>query len=420
MGSLGFAQSEEPPEDQAVNAPACIANVKEFTDCLAATEKAALDLQSIFADTADTSKTPASIQGASAALKDGSAKCAEAMAPVEQQCETVKSLCETKCGPTKEVTQCQDAVEAQGKKLEQASQQCTDTGKGFEDTNAATQAAGNPGSGFDPSSLIPALSGMMNPKKEEKKKKEDTALNPDGTLNCAKPDAYKFNGCAQKIAAKCMFNFDNSDCQKFQNIYCSDEPSDMIQNASAKPLEKGTGNSSSYCKALTAHNYCQGDVAGRSQCPSCLELSAMQTQACKDNPSLCLAQNSPEQIAANKSMCPNDPKYEDVNYVKGGSSYYSDSPVTDDNSTITVTGDGVDEDGNALPDVVLPQSVSKASVQSASRTPSNSAAFRGQVVDPGPASDVTGMQGPTLFSTASEAIQSKCLVQQFFNCPNSQ
>lgn len=406
---LSTAIAEEGETDEPVDAPACLAEKPEYKECLSAVEQAATALQGAMQTTSDETSN---INGIASQVQAAAKSCEDAMAPLKDEvCRKARDLCQSACA--KEQQQCHSAIDAQMGKVEQAASQCKGMGDQAGDTSQ--QSTSDAGAGMDPSSLLPALSGMMpKPKQEEKKKEEKGALNPDGTLDCSKWDAWKYDGCADKLAAKCMLNFENGDCKRFSGVFCADvEQNDKLQTQSAKNMVPGSGKGSIYCKTLTAWNYCQGDVAGRAECPSCQELSAMQTQTCKDNPALCLAQNSPEQIAASKKLCPSDPKFKDVKFVSGGGN------TVNNNSNINPTG-------SQLPNVVLPQSASNAAhqVQSArhrgTASVSASAGVRGQTVSPGPASDVVGPTGPTLFSTASEAIQNKCQLQQFFNCPNSQ
>ncbi|MBX3021950.1 MAG: hypothetical protein KF799_09765 [Bdellovibrionales bacterium] len=73
----------------------------------------------------------------------------------------------------------------------------------------------------------------------------------------------------------------------------------------------------SFCQSVLAHNFCK--QSGRSGCPSCLQLVANQAPGCAANPALCMAQNSAEQLNQAKVSCPTDPIFANPDAIKTGS-----------------------------------------------------------------------------------------------------
>lgn len=231
-------------------------------------------------------------------------------------------------------------------------------------------------------------------------------------------------------------------------------------------LQPGAGNGSGFCQMVVEYAYCR--VGGRDSCPACLHLQQMKTPACQSNPAACMAQDSPEVIARSAQMCPGDPivvakRGQNGGTIPVGSSGPVGSPVTQLPGGAPVTGGAnLPGGGGNLPVVVLPQSAEGRAAQLGMRTASasgagvrdgqapggagsrsgsgysgsgsgssysgqsaratNSREVAGVLPRPraaaiGPAPDVQGQFGPSVFAVGSQAIRNRCAAGKFLNCP---
>jgi hypothetical protein len=421
----------------------------------------------ITAAQANTGKSDGTLKNGAETLGVTAATGKAITAEGKAQCGKVFDACKDACAGTTNETKCNEYGQA-SKEMAAGEVQNADTQQSAMDTQSA--ASGQSGSGDMMGMLMGAgiggLLGYMMAKKMNEDKKEDeptpdpdSALLPTGQLDCSKGDAYMYGECNAWLEANCAGSTTPA-CTKFSNRYCGSDPAQV--KASGGFVGEGLGTA--FCKNVAATNFCK--VQGRSMCPSCLGLARNNSAACQQDPSLCLAQNSPEQINEAKKTCPTDPAFSDPNYVAGGGSQVPD--------TIN---------NGSLPAVVLPQSVagvkpasvsggaavidaksssgySTASVAGASGagtgasaggairegeaagavagsngsagTYAAGAAVSGVARDvasaksgvnyrtasaEGRPSDVEGPFGPSLFKTSTEVIKSRCDAGKLNNCP---
>lgn len=246
---------------------------------------------------------------------------------------------------------------------------------------------------------------LMNRNRKDDDDSEDLdyngALQPNGSIDCSKPDAIFYRDCNTQNEARCITMLDEPTCQQFSTRFCGpagggapltlkpEPPPGVNFQVDPKTLlgAPGEGMASGYCKGVVAWNYCKGP--GRETCPSCQAISKNQSAACAQNPALCLAQNSKSELDKAKLSCPTDPAFSDPTLIGGA------SPV------------GTPPDPNTpdagLPAVILPQSTGRGVA-----TVSTSY---------GPAPDVDGQFGASLFSASTQAIRKRCQAGKLNNCP---
>jgi hypothetical protein len=313
--------------------------------------------------------------------------------------------------------------------------------------NAAGQMAQqSAGMGGDASSLLSAAAMMAAaalPMLMQQQQQDDTpppipyqgALRPDGTVDCAKPDAWQFAACDDKMAETCKVAMSDSRCIHFANRYCN-----------------AAGVGTQYCGTVVAYNFCSDGT--KNNCPSCLQLQKETSETCIQSPATCLAQNSPEETEKFRATCPNDPVF-----VGNG------NPVQVANGTPALPGPGTAQ-GNGpppanpgLPAPILPASknpsggpgqiavMSVKGSQPGTQPGSNRDAYNnnptgkagsgsgysamsgsfgsgsardvasGTIRSTGPAPDVNGQFSPSLFATSSQVIRTHCALGKFNNCP---
>lgn len=236
-----------------------------------------------------------------------------------------------------------------------------DQANSMQQQSANTAGAAGGGGLGDIMPLVGALAGaglayMMAKKQEEEQKKKQMeqqlaqqlammrALQPNGTLDCSKPDAFQYadcngylaNLCTQKMAAN-VFQSDGP-CRTFASRYCgggglassrtgvagsppayipigslppptlaAPSANDMAGLPAMAQVGDGLASDPGFCQSVLAYNYCT--QPGRNQCPSCVQLAQSRTQGCQANPASCLAQNSPEQVNLARQNCPTDPMF---------------------------------------------------------------------------------------------------------------
>lgn len=324
--------------------------------------------------------------------------------------------------------------------------------------------------------LAGGLLGYMMGKKSEKKDKKsdnDDALQDNGTLDCSKKDAYVYSDCNSYLSAVCSqkmtsnsFASDES-CQNFSKRYCgsssaNSDSSALSSNSSSSPAKGVTGeglaNDPGFCQNVLAHNFCK--QTGRNECPSCLQIAANQAPACVNNPALCMAQNSAEQINMAKQSCPTDPIFANPANIKTGNQIVTELnnggtlPVvtlpngSSPSGLVATASAGAPAAGASTAGVVVTQSV-QSGVREGQATGPNSQAGYGNgsassrslngvpgaggnsreiasttggyksasAAMSGPASDVQGQYGPSLFALGTQVIRQHCQAGKLINCP---
>lgn len=305
----------------------------------------------------------------------------------------------------------------------------------------APESASSSGSG---GSMMPALMagaagallGYMLGKKKKEKDDDDSALLDNGQLDCSKDDASEFQGCNGVLETMCMKTMDDPRCQKFAARYCGGGETNALprvdkippvfisssSSAAATPGVPGEGMGSPFCRASMAHNYCK--AGGRTSCPSCIQIERQKLTVCQETPALCLAQNSPADIAKAKLTCPTDPLFSDPAYLAGlnpggsgtGSGGLPVVVLPGETPVGTTTGTSTTGNGSGAPAVVLPSSVA-TSTGSTGYAPSSATTTREVAsVSGGPASDIAGQFGPSLFTVGTNTIRSRCASGKFNNC----
>lgn len=327
----------------------------------------------------------------------------------------------------------------------------------------STPASGGGGGGGMGAGMMGAMAGMaagmmmaqmMNKDQEQQQQQQNMgAIQSDGSVNCSAPDAVNFSACNPYFSQSCTAAIaagafsTSAGCQTFAARYCSAPNASAAQIAQAAqsglPVVGATGEGLSenpaFCQKVLASNFCA--QPGRGGCPSCQSLSAQLGSACTTNPTLCLAQSSTTTLETARLTCPTDPMFANPAYAMGGAA----TVVTGGSglaTSVPVTGGTIV--GGAP--VVLPQSASASGAatregvtRSAASTGMSAqsvgagsggtqsvragggdrvatagggaaVAYNGAsaVNTAGPAPDVQGQFGPSLFSTSSQAIRSRC------------
>ena len=414
----------------------------------------------------------------SGALGQGFAANANAACAAKLKCEEEKKNCRPRQQPCTE-NKCKtidDNIAAMARECTTNTAGAVQSA----DVQAATDAGGGGNSNAMMTGLMGAALGaglmMMMQKKDDDQQQQQMpqmpylgALQANGSIDCSKPDALAYRDCNSFMENRCKTILDDPTCQQFSARYCGPTagggappavqpltPPGVVFGVDPATLygAQSEGVGSPYCRGVSGWNFCK--VGGRGSCPSCLQIQRNQSPACAQNPALCLAQNSLSEIEKAKVSCPTDPAFADPAFAAGGGSQVP----------------GIIAAGG-LPAVVLPQSVSTGSgstvstggisTQSARAAPSNGEAMRegstngysqagyasanGSVSGggvstslkagvgrefasasgaaagfqpsnmSGPASDVQGQFGPSLFSTSSQVIRQRCQAGRLNNCP---
>lgn len=292
------------------------------------------------------------MEGNASGLSGSSAEASLRMDGIADECIKSANQCAAGCTvpePQKKsaIAECQNKLKQMGAdfRADAASLAGTagDAAKtaGAVDTDQTGGTGGNGGSGGGMGMLGTAalaagagLLGYMMGKKgsSDDKNEDDGAFNPQtGQLNCSKDDAYEYMDCNTTLASACAAKINGNSyasdklCQNFSNRFCASTSSSSsavttVAATANGPAKGGVGEGLSqnpgYCQQVLAFNFCQG--SGRGECPSCLQLVANRAPACANNPALCLAQNSPEQLNQAKQTCPTDPVFSNPNMITGG------------------------------------------------------------------------------------------------------
>jgi hypothetical protein len=418
---------------------------------------------------------------------------------------SAQKTCEKKCTDPCSAKQCEDMK----KKAEQLAAACTGSVQAATDADATGKAIDkaapeSTGSGLS-GSMMPLIAGAamgglaayMYMKNKKDDKDEDKALLPNGQVDCSKKDAYKYQGCNGYLEQQCRSSMDTPACSVFRSRYCGSSPvaggagggapnvlpignsgvqpedlsGEIAVQSKDKPVKgnAGEGVGSSFCKLSFAQNFCK--TAGRESCPSCVQMANMNSPACQQNPALCLAQNSPEQIHQAKTSCPTDPAFMDPTWAAGGGAQvptqlHNGNPVvlpgqngqpntTVGNPKVNVGGTNFPGGGNAgshsnasggnPPNVIPAGGTTTASATRESNNTSGVSSYSGsgsggvatgynpasrtgssreiasaggyKSASRGPASDIQGQYGPSLFSVSAQVIRDRCSRGQFLNCP---
>ncbi len=377
------------------------------------------------------------------------------MAAAAKNCKDSAKMCQ-KC-PEHERESCKQAVEQAAGQMEAQSAAMNGAG------DAMGAIAGMLGA------MLPLLMNQ-NQQEEDPQQQQQPFQNMsadlgNGQIDCSKRDAYNFPDCNDHLRTRCKTTLGDPMCASFASRYCATTYSPPSRKPSGIPVGgSGEGRGDPFCDLVDAYNYCK--VGGRDGCPSCLNLQAGASEGCRDNPALCLAQNSPEQWDRYKNSCPGDPIYQTPAYLaaKGGASGGSGG-----GSTLqplpTAPNAGGSPGGAPPPNVVLPTSGSTggSGTQQPLQPPSlvnppgggtaiaaregrangsanaNGGISNGGTVSvfsmvakdrlagggamdrtaasAGPAPDVQGPYGPNLFSVGTRVLRNKCAAGQFLNCP---
>lgn len=315
-------------------------------------------------------------------LEAESGKAAMYGALVTGVCEQVVNECLKEC-KGEEVKQCdrfKARTNAAAAETAQAADAGAESGKTAEAAGSQGGQGTNPLGGAGMMGALSGLAGMLGKKggdNQQQQQQQPQMPTPQATsqnqtnkattqavaqVDCNAEDAYSHTECNDTLVQACMNKYGESRCQNFSNRYC----------ASATE-SAGSGLGSYFCKNVNAYKFCQ--QAGREGCPSCMQLVANKGPNCQVNPTACLLQQSPSDIAKAKQNCPTDPAFSDPNYVSGGGSILPPN----------LKGGGA---------VILPASVSS-----------------------GPASDVQSQSGPSVFSVGSQTLRNRCQAGKLLNCP---
>ncbi len=407
-------------------------------------------------------------------LQEAYNKCSEACNPSKASDDnSSRSTADEAQQIQAEMQSCQKAIQPYIQAYQTGAAEACQAAEGARQVDQATRDDGaGGGGGMSPmmAGLLGAALGagaamLLNKKKdkdkEKEKEKDEDPVDEEGNVDCSKAGSEVYSDCNEHFVQKCKDEFSSEECQNFSNRYCTAGSSNtsteqasnstpatsnsgiIIASAEDKDI-KGEGVGSNYCFNYQATNYCA--TAGRETCPSCLQLETNKAAACKANPAICIAQNSPAEIEEAKKTCPSDPMFSNPDYVAGGGStvpdveglsdpilpdYYSSSegysgggdpltPPTDNDSHSVigysigdeVAGDGSSQDsyssgssgssetaqgGVTLSDPVLPSS---ATIASTKRNPTSAG----------------GEMGPSLFSMSSAIIESRCKKRQLAHC----
>lgn len=265
------------------------------------------------------------------------------------------------------------------------------------------------------------------------------------------------------------------DCASFNARYCSQTQaaatSGQCNLANTNPQQiaqlnmagSGEGYSTTYCQNWIASTWCSAD-SSRSVCPSCRQLQTNLSSTCQtsSDPASCLA-NQTTSTTTDSTVCAGDPLSQPGGSLAGVGTTSGSTPITSlPDSTFVTPGPTASTSTSTSTTSSLPTADTSAAVSSQVKTQSSSAGTRevagggtlpsdtysggssggvstgyqtssvnsdmiaagGVIVarggsatpSRGPASDVQGQTGPSLFSTGSQAISKWCHAK-VQNCP---
>lgn len=457
------------------------------------------------------------IQGGSGQLQGESAKVAALGNAVKAACLKAQEDCKKSCKTPEELKKCEPFGTRAGMAGQEAAQ-ATDAGQQAAqtgDASGAQEGAGQQaaeGGGMNPgmaAGLLGAAGGilaaMMGKKKDDQNQQPQMppptgALQANRTIDCSKSDAGTYSECNDQLAQLCMSSLSSAQCQAFASRYCGSASEtapnptvntnlpttppalgDGIKTAATTTVDtlgqptlfggrvgaNGEGIGTPFCKVVVATKYCS--QSGRDKCPSCVQLAINKSPICVNDPALCLAQNSPDQINQAKQTCPTDPAFSDPTFVAGGGAQLPPNlrggtpavlPQKDGLGQTTIAAGG----GSGGPSVAgTGGSNGSGGISTSSIRPASAAggyagdgvsegrgggAFRGSdhmgagdrtgggyamgsretasvgggyrpssAGHSGPASDVQGQYGPSVFALGSQIIRNRCAAGKLLNCP---
>jgi hypothetical protein len=230
------------------------------------------------------------------------------------------------------------------------------------------------------------------------------------SVDCTVSTNFSNQNCVNSYTQTCQSSPTAANCQLFTDSYCglgngTDAGQGIVPNGS------GPGQSTAFCANMEAWRYCQ--TAGRSQCPSCLQIQMQQSAVCASNPTVCSSTLTQTQINADKANCPTDPYYTNNTSSTSGTtgttgSTMSTSTAGSGFSTASVVGYGGSNANNFNP-VLDPQRATMlgygSSLNSGTRTPAST-----NFVQPylGNQSEISNSVGKSIFQKNSSATQLWC------------
>jgi hypothetical protein len=326
-----------------------------------------------------------------------------------------------------------------------------------------------------------ALGALMAMQQKDKDKPPPPppsgALQPNGSLNCQMADSYRYADCDSYLTQACMGygaptamaqtlpntgtiistpgGLTTPDCNAFTARYCSPTVSGGSSYGNALPngavtqvnvAGSGEGIHTPFCQVAVANVWCNDPAMGpaRAQCPSCRQAASLQGATCAANPALCLAQGTGN--TGNNPACAGDPlytagsPYASPGTVAGGATPALFLPqsaggtnpggqqpgrtiVTSNAKASRSTAGGAAREGGSVPSFAPPNG-SAAAIAKASRATSSDIVSTGGVIvarapsaSSGPAPDVQGQYGPSLFVTSTSVIRQRCQEGKLNNCP---
>ncbi len=268
------------------------------------------------------------IQGQLGRLATAEGTCHSAKSKCQNECKNQKEQATNKCLeftqdpvnkaylepactdkgtiPNTQASKCEAPIDGEIARLKQAQNNL----KNDQQANDKTQDASNQGSPPQIPPMSPPPPGEEEPKTQAE----------DEKLNCDSKDGTRYSDCNNHFVNKCPAEMSSATCNDFSDRFCSLAPADQepkppvdkLQSKSSYVVDKtGEGMGSKYCKLANAHRFCQ--VSGRSECPSCQNLTVNSTFTCVFSPESCRAENSSEQLEKARANCPSDPMFLDPN-----------------------------------------------------------------------------------------------------------
>lgn len=340
---------------------------------------------------------------ASGLIAQANTKCGLAMATASKDCrDKQKPKCSQSCPDAGTVKKCQDAIEAMAAGFDKQTTSCGKAAIQAKDVFDKSLGGPNPGDnggsdggsqagGGGSDALMPMLAGaalgglvgymMGKDKKDDKKddkKPEETGEDetPRTPKDCSPAGTESDSECNADYETKCTQDPAATGCSTFMASYCSNE-TPPVADAQGDPAtdqvkpasNKGQGVGSAFCNTVA---FCAG---GKNQnCLTCIEASRPKSETCLADPSTCISQYSQSEIDAAKVACPVDPKFLDSKLTAG---------TEGDTGSTDTTGN-----------VILPRSIAS-----------------------GPASDIEGQYGKSVFSIGSSTFRKLCEEGRLNNCP---
>lgn len=426
----------------------------------------------IWADKMTTANNTAAFQGQQVAI----------------DCANLADECDTRCSTPQEKKACKEAVNQKASDIKAQSVANTQNGSNSGMMSALMGAA-----------MGGAMAYMMAKQQQQNQPPPPPppqpiatgALQLNGSLNCQMQDSYRYEDCNSFLAQFCQSQATAAaatqagammatpmtgavisqaagvlpttpDCASFTANYCATSVTppmpygNVRQDGSITQVNlagTGEGLGTPYCGNAVASQWCNDPLyaSQRMSCPACRQMQTNNSATCAANPALCLAQNSPQQMAAVTvgSACSGDPLY------TPGSPYAL--PGLTGTATTLVAGQTT-MPGAGLPVVVLPSSTApvgsgmglpvagppvtgggiavtsaakKAGMREGRGVASTSSAGTSELiaaggvivaggpsgVSRGPASDVEAKFGPSLFATTSSVVRQHCQAGKLNNCP---